>query len=616
VAHRRFRSNRRVLTGRFWRRYPAREYLAYTALSAASAFRALVLAFLSPNPSCNSALALFANRFEMAPKRKASSSFAVVIPPIDPNSQLPFASNHMSVVSESDLLHLVSIRVLPPRELCSWRICHGVTVPTEDTHEFVIYVPFLLRGLALPISPFFRGLLDFYHLNLTHLNPNSILQISIYVHLCEAFLGVLPHFGLWKYLYHCRPGMAGGQHQLVGGASLEMRRGRKTEYLEIPLKDSIKGWRLEWFIVENHGNSLPPWSGRQPDVRTPSWTESPMDQEVAEARALLAEVGLLKERGLTTKVVVVDFVFKNVQPLKDRAYPAYLYRGLADPTRVTNRRIPSVDLVNRLEMILRGKVSNIGAPVAYSAWDLPSPKTFTLFVSNPPVTDGGLGLRVRPSAEEVNTLVASLGEIPDDERQVHFEVPLDPSDAEISAMLDLLAEDSPDAAPAGTLVVAPLPEASITLDVQKPASARPRRPCRANQLDPSADEQKKKKRRLQQVSSLDRGVGPSTPAAEEVPVPDFTDADPNGCAPSTPDPNGCAPSDADPNGCAPSDADPNGCAAYVVDENDGEEEDEVPLTRKNSRQYIASGESSGFLLLLFQPSLAYRSYLWQILIRP
>jgi hypothetical protein len=186
----------------------------------------------------------------MAPKRKASSSSAAVIPPIDPNSQLPFVGNHMSVVS--------------------------------------------LRGLALPISPFFRGLLDFYRLNLTHLNPNSILQISIFVHLCEAFLGVLLHFGLWKYLYHCRPGMAGGQHQLIGGASLEMRHGRKTNYLDIPLKDSIKGWRLEWFIVENHGNSLPPRSGRQPDVHTPSWTESPTDQEVAEGGAPLAEVGLLK----------------------------------------------------------------------------------------------------------------------------------------------------------------------------------------------------------------------------------------------------------------------------------------------------------------------------------
>jgi hypothetical protein len=304
---------------------------------------------------------------------------------------------------------------------------------------------------------------------------------------------------------------------------------------------------------------------------------------VAEAGALLAEVGLLKERGLTAEAVVADFVFKNIQPLKDRAYSAYLYRGLTDSTRVTNRRIPAVDLVNRLEMILRGKVSNVGAPVAYSAWNLPPSKAFTHFVSNPPVADGGLGLRVRLSAEEVSALVASLGEIPDDERQVHFEVPLDPSDAEISAMLDMLAEDSSDAAPAGTLVVASLSEAGTTSDIQRLVSVRPKRPCRANQLDSPADEQKKKRRRLRRVSSLDRDVGPSVPAAEEVLVPEFTNADPNGCDPSI----------ADPNGCDPSTADPNGGAVCVADENDEEEEDEVPLTRKNSRQYVASGESSG-----------------------
>jgi hypothetical protein len=94
----------------------------------------------------------------------------------------------MSIVYESDLLHLVSIGVLPPKELCSWRICRGVTVPTEDTHESVVYIPFLIRGLALPVYPFFRGLLDFYHLNLTHLNPNSILQVSC---LC-SFVRSLP----------------------------------------------------------------------------------------------------------------------------------------------------------------------------------------------------------------------------------------------------------------------------------------------------------------------------------------------------------------------------------------------------------------------------------------
>jgi hypothetical protein len=114
--------------------------------------------------------------------------------------------------------------------------------------------------------------------------------------------------------------MAGGQHQLVGGASLELRRGRKAEYLGIPLKDNIKGWRLEWFIVENHCKSLPPWSGKQPDVCTPSWIESLTPSEIIEAKVLLAKICLLKDRGLTTEAVVADFISKNIQPLKDRAY--------------------------------------------------------------------------------------------------------------------------------------------------------------------------------------------------------------------------------------------------------------------------------------------------------
>jgi hypothetical protein len=180
-------------------------------------------------------------------------------------------------------------------------------------------------------------------------------------------------------------------------------------------------------------------------------------------------------------------------------------------------------------------------------------------------------------------LVASLGEIPDDERQVHFEVPLNPSDADISAMLDLLAEDSSDAAPAGALAVVPLPEVDTTLDAQKPVSTRPRRPCRANQPDPSADEQKKKRRRLRRVSSFDQDAGTSVPATGEMSATGLVDADPNGCPQSA----------ADSNVGAPSVADPNGCAVCVANVDDEEEETEAPLTRKNSRRFIASGESSG-----------------------
>jgi hypothetical protein len=76
--------------------------------------------------------------------------------------------------------------------------------------------------------------------------------------------------------------------------------------------------------MENHNKSLPPRSGRYPDVRMPSWTESPTSSEVPESKVLLVEICSLKDKGLTAEAVVTDFVFKNIQPLKDRVYLAYL----------------------------------------------------------------------------------------------------------------------------------------------------------------------------------------------------------------------------------------------------------------------------------------------------
>ena len=82
---------------------------------------------------------------------------------------------------------------------------------------------------------------------------------------------------------------------------------------------------------------------------------------------LLAEICSLKDKGLTAEAVVADFVFRNIQPLKDRVYPAYLFTGVNDPTQITNRQFPNEDLQSRFELMLRGRVSNAGAPLSYSA---------------------------------------------------------------------------------------------------------------------------------------------------------------------------------------------------------------------------------------------------------
>ena len=83
------------------------------------------------------------------------------------------------------------------------------------------------------------------------------------------------------------------------------------------------------------------------------------------------------------------------------------------------------------------------------------------------------------------------------------------------------------------------------------------------------------KRRLRRVSSLDRDAGPSVSAVEEVPVPEFTDADTNGCDPSV--------------------ADPNGCVVCVADANEGEEE-----TAAAAREFVKDSQAA------FVPSFVAR----------
>jgi hypothetical protein len=147
-------------------------------------------------------------------------------------------------------------------------------------------------------------------------------------------------------------------------------------------------------------------------------------------------------------------------------------------------------------MILRGKVSNVGAPVAYSAWNLPPPKSFINFVSNPPAGDSSLGLRVRPSPKDIEVLAGSLCDLPNDERQVHFEMPMSPDDAEMNAMLNMLAGESSNSGPTEAMVVAAMPEPDKATDAQKPDGTRPKRRRQVSRPAAPAEEKKKKRRRL------------------------------------------------------------------------------------------------------------------------
>ena len=88
----------------------------------------------------------------------------------------------------------------------------GQVVPTPRPHERVVFLPHFLRGLGFPLHPFVRGLMFYYGLDFHDLAPNFILNISVFIVVCEAFLRIPPHFGLWLKIFNVKPKVVSREH--------------------------------------------------------------------------------------------------------------------------------------------------------------------------------------------------------------------------------------------------------------------------------------------------------------------------------------------------------------------------------------------------------------------
>ena len=94
----------------------------------------------------------------------------------------------------------------------------GQLLPTPRPHERVVFLPHFLRGLGFPLHPFVRGLMFYYGLDFHDLAPNFILNISAFIVVCEAFLRIKPHFGLWLKTFNVKPKVVVCQQAECGGS--------------------------------------------------------------------------------------------------------------------------------------------------------------------------------------------------------------------------------------------------------------------------------------------------------------------------------------------------------------------------------------------------------------
>jgi hypothetical protein len=273
-----------------------------------------------------------------------------------------------SKAKTEDLLALLNNGFLQEKEVDMWCTAAGDPYPMEkNPDEIPMFTWFVERGLALPASSCFKGLLEYYDIEYLNLNPSGIFHTSVFVHFCEAFLGIKPHWVLFRKFFRVNPQLSANDPRVVGGADIQMREDATEQYLAYKLIDSNQDWKSKWFYITNHHPELPKPSGKQPKHRA-WWNTEPTMQEGIQLPELLAKIKALREAGLRAEHVAFSFMKRRVQPLMARDTLSYQYTGDSDSSQMPGEEIDDDDIVDGLGRIFKDMPAYTPCPVPeYSA---------------------------------------------------------------------------------------------------------------------------------------------------------------------------------------------------------------------------------------------------------
>jgi hypothetical protein len=299
---------------------------------------------------------------------KAVGSAAGAAPPMSPPRPDPNREWKKSKAKTEDLLTLLNSGFIREKEVDMWRAAAGDPYPMEKSEdEIPMFARFAERGLALPASDSFKGLMGYYGIEYLNLNPNGIFHTAVFFHFCEAFMGIKPHWILFRKFFRVKPQPSASNPRVVGGAGIQMREVAAEQYLSYKLIDSNQDWKAKWFYITNHHPGLPKPSGEQPKHR-PWWNTEPTMQEGIQLPELLARIKALREVGLRAEHVAFSFMKRRVQPLMARDTLGFEYTGDDDTSRMPGDEVDDDDIVDRLARIFKDMPPYTACPVPeYSA---------------------------------------------------------------------------------------------------------------------------------------------------------------------------------------------------------------------------------------------------------
>jgi hypothetical protein len=117
--------------------------------------------------------------------------------------------------------------------------------------------------------------------------------------------------------------------KIARGAYLLLWDHMKAHYLNVPLNTSMRDWYRKWFYVQQEQEPFMACDISQISKQQESWSARLTSIEMEQVQELL---GLFDRTWIDGPIVVTNFIFRRVQPCKERVHPMYEYSRSDDAT--------------------------------------------------------------------------------------------------------------------------------------------------------------------------------------------------------------------------------------------------------------------------------------------
>jgi hypothetical protein len=218
--------------------------------------------------------------------------------------------------------------------------------------------------------------------------------VAVFAHFMKMFVGVRPCTTIFRHFYALVG--TGRSKREVGAYYFQLRHGMANSYISAFSSSKWEDWREGWVIAEAdpHDRLELPTEGPQSDRST--WKAKPMIPE--ELGPVLNRVKNLQRSGLTSMMVLGDFLKRRIAPLQQRSRMAYMYTGPNDCCRIA--RGPGIDFTRaELEVAIRGMTGDAFSPESLvllsgvKALCKDQALRASVLASMPTLDEGGLAVR-------------------------------------------------------------------------------------------------------------------------------------------------------------------------------------------------------------------------------